>query len=111
MSLIQSATTQWGWGFQTLRGGIDQGDLRFLPRVVGVVEISKAFRSRDETLSSPGVAGTRRCPERQLSPRTGSVSLIQLATSHFGWGFHTLRGCIDPGDLRFRPRLFGVVGM
>ena len=25
------------------------------------------------------------------------------------WGFHTLRGSIDPGDLRFRPPVFGVV--
>ena len=39
----QSAITQWGWGFHTLRGGIDPGDLRFRPRVVGVVEIWKDF--------------------------------------------------------------------
>ena len=25
---------QWGWGFHTLRGGIEPGDLRFGPRVV-----------------------------------------------------------------------------
>ena len=32
-----------GWGFYTARGGIDQGDTRFPPRVVGVVEIWKDF--------------------------------------------------------------------
>ena len=32
-----------GWGFHTLRGGIDPGDLRFRLRVVGVVEIWKDF--------------------------------------------------------------------
>ena len=43
MSLIQSATSQWGWGFHTLRGGIDPGNLRFRPQVVEVVEIWKDF--------------------------------------------------------------------
>ena len=38
MSPSQSAITQWGWGFHTLRGGIDPGDLRFRPRVVEVVD-------------------------------------------------------------------------
>ena len=32
-----------GLGLHTLRGGIDQGDLRFRPRVVGVVYIWKYF--------------------------------------------------------------------
>ena len=31
------------WGFYTARGGIDPGDRRFRPRVVGVVEIWKNF--------------------------------------------------------------------
>ena len=35
----QSAITQWGWGFHTVRGGIDPGDLRFRPLVFEVVEI------------------------------------------------------------------------
>ena len=29
----------WGWGFHTVRSGINPGDLRFRPRVVGVVDI------------------------------------------------------------------------
>ena len=36
-----AAITQLGWRFHTLRGGTDPGDLRFRPRVVGVVEIWK----------------------------------------------------------------------
>ena len=30
----QSAITQWGWGFHTLRDGVDPGDLRLRHRVV-----------------------------------------------------------------------------
>ena len=26
-----------------------------------------------------------------------------------GWGFHTVRGGVDPGDHRFRPQVFGFV--
>ena len=36
-NLSQSAIGQWDWGFHTLRGDTDAGDLRLLPRVVGVV--------------------------------------------------------------------------
>ena len=39
MSPGQSAITQWDRGFHTLRGGIDPDDLRFRPRLVGVVEM------------------------------------------------------------------------
>ena len=39
MSLSQSATSQLGWGFHNLWGGIDPGDLRFRPWGVGVLEI------------------------------------------------------------------------
>ena len=108
MSPSQSATTQWGWGFHTLRGGIDTDDLSVRPRVVGVVGIWKYFLSGDEALSAPGVAGPRRCPEGQLSPRAGSMSLSQSATSQLCWGFYTLRGGLNTGDLRFRPRVVEV---
>ena len=87
-----------GWGFHTLQGGIDPEDLRFRARVVGVVEIWKDFCSGDETLTFPGAAGLRRCPEGQLSPRASSMGLSQSATSQWGWSFHTLRGSIDPGN-------------
>ena len=102
MSPSQSAITQWGWGFHTLRGGSDPGDPCFCPRVVGVVEIWKIFRPGDGNLPSPGSAGPRRWPEGQLSPHAGSMSPSQSAITQWGWGFHTLRGGIDPGDLRFR---------
>ena len=98
-----------GWGFYTARGGIDTGDLCFHPRVVGVVEVRREFSSGEKTLSSLGAAGPRRWPEGQLSPCAGSMSLIQAAISQRGWGLHTLRGGIDPGDHRFRPQVVGVV--
>ena len=108
MSTTQSALSLWGWSLHTVRGGIDPGDLCFRPRVVGVDEIRKDFRSRDKTLSSPGAAGPRRWPEGQLSPRAGSMSFIQSATSQWGWGLDILRGGVDPGDLRFRPLIVRV---
>ena len=37
----QPISNQWGWGFDTLRGGIDPGDLRFRPRLAGVVNVWK----------------------------------------------------------------------
>ena len=43
MSRSQSTITKWGWGFHTLRGGIDPGNLRFRPRVIGAVEIWTDF--------------------------------------------------------------------
>ena len=81
MSPSQSAITQWGWGFHILRGGINPGDLRFRPRVVVVAEIWKDFFPGDGKLSSPGVAGPRRWPEEQLSPRAGS-NYHQILHSH-----------------------------
>ena len=108
-SLSQSATTQRGWGFYTLRGGIHPRNLRFRPRVVEVVRMWKDSRCEDGNLPSPGAAGPRRWPEGQLSPRAGSMSLSELATSQWGWGFQTLRGVIDPVDITFRPRVIEVV--
>ena len=61
-------------------GGIDLGDLRFRPHVVGIVELWKDFLCNDETLSFPG-AGPRRWPERQLSQRRWPHE-AQLISSH-----------------------------
>ena len=33
----------------------------------------------------------------------------QSAITQWGWSFHTLWGGIDPGDLRFPPRIAGFV--
>ena len=71
----------------------------------------ESFLIRGWELSSPGVAGPRCCPEGQLSPRAGSMSPSQSAITQWGWGFHILRGGINPRDLRFRPPVVGVVEM
>ena len=42
LDVVRSGS-QRGWGFHTLRSGIDPGDLRFRLRDVGVVEIWKDF--------------------------------------------------------------------
>ena len=47
MNPSQSIITQWGWGFHTLRGGIDPGDRCVRPRIVGV--------KRDGGSSQPGM--------------------------------------------------------
>ena len=54
-------------------------------------------------------AGPRRWPKGQLSPRAGSMSPSQSAITQLGWGFHTLRGGIDPGDLRYCLRVVEFV--
>ena len=50
-------------------------------------------------------------PRGQLSPRAGSMSPSQSATSQCGWGFHTNRSGIDPGDLRFHLQFAEIIGM
>ena len=44
-----------GWGFHTVRGGIDPGDHRFRPRDVGFVDVWKYFWPGDGTLFCSGV--------------------------------------------------------
>ena len=39
------------------------------------------------------------------------MSLSILATSQLGWGFQTREDDIDPGELIFRPRVVGVIGI
>ena len=85
------------------------GDLRFRPRVVGVVDVLKNLLSLDGNLHSPGEAGSQFYRDDQLSTTVGSMSPSQLATSQLGWGYHTARSGIDPGDLQFHPRVVGVV--
>ena len=60
-------------------------------------------------LYSPGVAGSQRWPEGKLSPRAGSEGPSQSSITRWRWGFHTLRGGIDQGDLSFPPRLIHVI--
>ena len=35
----QSEIDRWGWGFHTVRGGINPDDIRVHPRLVGVVDV------------------------------------------------------------------------
>ena len=105
MSSDLSAISQWGWG---VLGGIELWGLRFRPRVVGVVEIWKDLRSRDGTISTPCAAGPRRGPEGQLFHRAGFMSSSHSETSPWSWSFHSVRGGIDPGDLRFVPELLEI---
>ena len=90
-------------------GGIDPEDLRSRPGAVLVVEIWNDLRSADGNLSFPTAAGPRRGPEGKVSPRPGSMGPSQSAITQLGWSFHTLRGGLDPRDLRFRPRVDGVI--
>ena len=55
MSLNQSAIAQWCWGFHTLRGGIDPGNLRFRPRVVGFLYIYGRVSDLEMGIYSPRV--------------------------------------------------------
>ena len=87
MSPSQSANGRWGWGFHTVRVGIDLGNHRFRPRVVRVVGIWKGFWSGDRTLSSPGAARPRHWPEgATLAARWlhDSMSPSQLVISQWG---------------------------
>ena len=76
-----------GWGFHTVGGGTDQGDHRFRPRFVGVVDVWK--------ISDQGMG--------YYPPR------VALALRISDWGFDTMGAGIDSGDHRFRPRFVGVV--
>ena len=63
--------------------------------------------SGDEAASLPGAAQPRRWPKAHLSRRAGSMR--QQPTN--GVGLHTVRGGIDPGDLRFSAKDVGVLQM
>ena len=64
----------------------------------------EGFQMQGWETTFSGAAERRCCSEGQLLPRAGSVSSSQSAISQWGWGLHTVRCEIDPGDLRFRPR-------
>ena len=73
--------------FHTVRGGIDPGNHCFRPRCV--VDVRNDFSFGDVIFSSPGGAG--------------STDPSQSAISQWGWGFHTVRGGMDPGITVFVP--------
>ena len=59
----------------------------------------------------PGCGGTSTLSrEATLAARWLHEPLGQsISNQPVGWGFHTVRGGFDPGELRFRPRVVGVV--
>ena len=59
----QSSISPWGWGFFTLRGVFDLGDVRFRFRFVGFVDERKDLRCKDGASLPPGAAGPRRFAE------------------------------------------------
>ena len=74
-----SASSQWGWGFHTMRCGIDPGDHHFCRRVVGVIHAWKDSCCGDGTLSSPGRAGPTNPRLRFIS---GSNEPVELGFPH-----------------------------
>ena len=97
-----------GLGFQHHAGRYRPGGSAFSSPASWSCRDMDGFLTGDGELSSPGAAGPQRWPEGQLSPRAGSMSPSQSAITQWGWRFQTLRGGIDPGDLRFRPQVVGV---
>ena len=85
----QSAISQWGWGFHTVRGGIDLEDHRCLPRFVGVVDTWK--------IADPG-----------MGPYPARVALDAGSTNP-RLGFPHRAGRYWPGGQPFRPQYVGAV--
>ena len=95
MSPSQSATSQRDWGLHTMRGGIDPGDLRFRPRVVGVAKV----------YGRVSIQGMRTYPCRSALALCTITS--QSAIGQWNRCFHTVRGDFDPVDHRFPPQVVG----
>ena len=68
----------------------------------------EGFLTRGWELILSGCGGTSALSRGATLAASGSMSLCQLTANQSGWVFHTLRGGIDPGDLRFRLRVVGV---
>ena len=140
------ASSQWGWGFHTIRGGVDPWDHRFYPRIVvvymygsicdpGVVPYPRrgwhwvyelqvgvstpcgAVSTRGTTIFVPGFledVWKDSSSGNGILAFPGGVGSMNTRLGFrkqpvWGWGFHTVRGVIDPGGRRFRPRFVGVV--
>ena len=102
----RGAPTTNAIGVSIVRGGINPGTHRFRPRIVGVV--SNRFHPRIVEVvdvwkgSYPGMGSSPRARRNSTSPSHSAIS-------QWCWGFHTVRGGVDPGGHRFRPRFVGVV--
>ena len=94
----QSAISRWGSVFHTVRGG---SAAAFVPGVLESCRLymyRRGFLIRGWDLLLPGWHGG-----------TGSTNPSQSTISRWESDFHAVRGVIDPGDHRFRPRYVGVV--
>ena len=79
-----------------MRGGVDPVELSFLPR------FSKLWRYGVAIGSGMGPYPPRVKLAIYTSPN-------QSAIGRWGCDFHTMAGGINPGDIRFRSRVVGVV--
>ena len=84
-----------GLGFPH-RAGRRRTELVFLPRLVEVLEICNDPWTGGGTLSFRGGACEHTNPNQ---PEIG----------RWGWHFYTMRGGINPDDIRVRPRVVGDV--
>ena len=76
---------------------------------VGVPTPRGAVSTRRITVFVPGLLELYMYA-RTSDPGMGPYpSQVALALRTPGWGFHTVRGVVDPRDQRFRPRVVGVV--
>ena len=74
----QSATSQWGWGFRTVWGGVDLGGVHVRPPVVGGIYVWKV--SGDWNLSSPEYACSMHDPQQ-----TSDQPLRFVSPHRVGW--------------------------
>ena len=71
----QSAIRPWDWGFHTVLGGVDLGELDFRPRGVGVVDIGCMNRGWSPIIHGYGGTGG-------VVPRAGGRGGL----GQWGWG-------------------------
>ena len=101
-----SAFTSPGcWSYRDIDGFLTRGWKLVLPRCGGTsalapgAPLAARWLHEPQPISSQPVGLGFPHPAGRYRPRGSAV----------GWGFHILRGGIDPGDLRFRSRVVGVV--
>ena len=79
--------------------GADPRKLGLLPRLMEVLEMWNDLWTEDGTLYPSEV---------ELAQHTNDAN---QKIGRWGWDFHTVRGGINPNDIRVRPWVVGVVGV